>query len=546
MTDSLSAFDRYASLTDLEALKGASARPLRKSVRVNTLKCSVEDFRAWAEEKGWTLTPVPWCAEASFIDRENRETALGRDLRHLLGHFYMQEAASMLPPALLDPKPGEVILDLCAAPGSKTTQIAARLVCASPPTSPSLLHVTSIPQPLSPEEKGECLIVEQSQTHTFPSSSGGGDRGGGLEQRRTERGDRGGEAGLVIANDVQEKRLWVLNDAVQRTGAANVVIVRKVGQWYAKHMTERFDRVLCDAPCTAQGTARKDSDALNFCSEDSIAKMARLQVELLESAIHAAKVGGRIVYSTCTLTPEENESVVLNILNKYSDQLEVVHPKEALTSGLNWDMRAAISDSEIVQKSLNPHLNPSPFLRLWPQTYDTEGFFCAVLHKIKPTRAPEKVEMIRRHVGELSKSNSQALKKFCSEVYGTTFLLPGECLIERGQQVLLATVDAVEFPLPVTEYAFGIPFAKILTEGRFRIANDLASLRGHLATRSIIDLSDSQLSDLLSGHDSSCDPHLRGDMVLRSRGISIGVSLAKDGVLMNRLPRWVVKLGGKR
>ena len=129
------------------------------------------------------------------------------------------------------------------------------------------------------------------------------DPGGGGEDAR----------GVVVANDMQEKRLRILNDAVQRTGASSVVVTRKIGQWFARHLTERFDRVVCDAPCTAQGTARKDPTALQYSSQESIDKASRLQFQLLEAAIHAAKTGGRIVYSTCTLTPEENEAVVLAI-----------------------------------------------------------------------------------------------------------------------------------------------------------------------------------------------------------------------------------------
>src|SRR5204863_1262676 len=94
---------------------------------VNTLKTSVESFKQWAAEKKWQLTPVPWCPEGFFVDRDDRREALGKDLLHLLGHAYMQEAASMLPVALLDPQPGEAVLDMSAAPGSKTTQIAARM-----------------------------------------------------------------------------------------------------------------------------------------------------------------------------------------------------------------------------------------------------------------------------------------------------------------------------------------------------------------------------------------------------------------------------------
>src|SRR3989344_8314943 len=133
----LHSFNRYSPFTDLQALKEASSKPLRKSLRVNTLKSSIEKFQKWAEERGWKLEQVPWCQEGFFcapFDRAQGDTeeAFGRDLLHQLGHTYIQEAASMLPATLLDPQPGETILDLCSAPGSKTTQIAAP---APPPTA---------------------------------------------------------------------------------------------------------------------------------------------------------------------------------------------------------------------------------------------------------------------------------------------------------------------------------------------------------------------------------------------------------------------------
>src|SRR3989344_2072343 len=90
-------FDRYAAFTDVELLKKFSEKPLRKCLRVNTRKLTVEAFRAYAKEKGWKIEQVPWCAEGFFIDRENREEALGKDLLHILGITYMQEASSMLP-----------------------------------------------------------------------------------------------------------------------------------------------------------------------------------------------------------------------------------------------------------------------------------------------------------------------------------------------------------------------------------------------------------------------------------------------------------------
>ncbi len=306
-------FDRYADFTDLAVLKEASGRPLRKCLRVNTLKTSIEKVKQWGDRKGWKLESVPWCPEGFFIDREDRSEALGRDLLHLVGHFYMQEASSMLPVSLLAPKPEESVLDMSAAPGSKTSQSAA------------LMNNT----------------------------------------------------GVIIGNDVQENRLWTLKTALHRLGVLNVIVTKKVGQWFAKHMTDRFDAVLCDAPCTAQGTARKDSDALKYCSLENIKKMSRLQFQLLSAAIHTAKVGGRIVYSTCTLTPEENEGVIWLILNTFGDQVEVLDPGLAD----NFDYKIAINDSHIVQKAIGvPDDRLFPALRLWPQTYDTEGFFSVLLH----------------------------------------------------------------------------------------------------------------------------------------------------------------------
>jgi len=504
-------FDRYAPFTDLAALKAASNRPLRKCVRVNTLKCSVETFKKWAKEKGWKLSPVPWSEEGFFLERDDHGTALGRDLRHLLGHFYMQEAASMLPAELLDPQPGDAVLDLCAAPGSKTTQMAAALT----------------PGPSPASGRGE-----------------------------TRQG-----SGIVIANDMQEKRLRVLNDSIQRMGASNVVITRKVGQWFGRHLAERFDRVLCDAPCTAQGTCRKDSTALDYCSSASIAKAANLQRALLEAAIHACKVGGRIVYSTCTLTPEENEAVVFAILQRFGDCLEVVDPrKDEVVSG-KWKMSQAIDDSIVVQQSLKSHfpvhgLMPFmaerqlstfnfPLLRLWPQTYDTEGFFCAVLRKTGRTLPPEHMHMVERTSPVLSRLKKKMIHEEFQFLYGTDFLQEGDELVERGEQVMLTTQEAVSFPLPLTEYATGIPYAKDVGNGRYRLTNELVALRGERAKSQVMELTETELQQLLSGRDIPCSADLKGDTVLLHRGIAIGLGLAKGGLLLNRLPRWVVKLGGR-
>jgi len=475
-----SSFERYAPWTDLQVLKDISAKPLRKSLRVNTLKITVDDFVVAAKGRGWELSPVPWCPEGFFIEREDRSKALGRDLLHQVGCFYMQEAASMLPPALLGMKPGDAVLDMSAAPGSKTTQVAAAL-----------------------QERG------------VPSASLGVTRG------------------VIVANDVQENRLWTLKSNIHRLGATNVVITKKVGQWFAKHMTERFDRVLCDAPCTAQGTVRKDSDALRYCGLENIEKMARLQVQLLEAAIHAAKVGGTVVYSTCTLTPEENEGVVLQILKTFGDRVTVEKPEG------EWAEKP-IADSIMVQKTIDPDA-AHPMLRLWPQTLDTEGFFSVILKKHATTKEPEDMERVKFQEEPLPSRRIREAMEHFTELYGTPVLRDGETLFQLGENVLLTTTDVVRFGLPLQDFSLGLPFAKLLKDGRVRIAHEMATLRGHEATKGTLALDPKQLEDILDGKDTTCDPSLRGDMLLLAEGRCIGRGLAKEGLLKNNLPRLMIQ-----
>ncbi len=499
------AFERYGVFTDVKKLIESSAKPLRKSKRVNTLKCCIEEFKHWAKAKKWAIEPVPWCPEGFFVDRENREEAIGKDLLHILGYTYMQEAASMLPVVLLDPQPGETVLDMSAAPGSKATQIAAALTKQNPNPNPN-------PNPIP--------------------------------------------AGILVANDVQEKRIWALLSNLQRCGAVNVMVTRKVGQWFAGNMTEYFDRVLCDAPCTAQGTVRKDSDALMYCSMENTGKMARLQRELLESAIHATKVGGRIVYSTCTLTPEENEGVVLSILNKYCDQLKVVDPRGEDLGLRTWDKGKTIEDSMRVQEYLQKYaLSPnskvlSPFLRLWPQTFDTEGFFAAVLEKRAPTRDRGTKKNEPHRFECLPPARAREVSSRLEEWYGAEFLREGEALMATSEQLYVFPREFQRFRIPLSPSFVGLPFGKTTTHGLVRFSHEMATLRGHEATRQILTLSEDDLRRALQGKDLASD--LRqledGDVLLGikdeafDRPIIVGRGLLKEGKILNRLPREIVRM----
>jgi len=114
---------RYSQLTDWPLFKKYSCSFLRKSIRVNTLKISINDLKSRLE-KDWVLEPIPWCPDGFWITHKKDRLDVGNTVEHMLGYYYVQEAASMIPPIVLDAKPGEIVLDMCASPGSKASQIA--------------------------------------------------------------------------------------------------------------------------------------------------------------------------------------------------------------------------------------------------------------------------------------------------------------------------------------------------------------------------------------------------------------------------------------
>lgn len=296
--------ERYSQLTDWEAFKKISLTFLRRSIRVNTLKISVEDLKKRLE-KNWKLEQVPWCREGFWIEHAQKgRRDIGNLPEHSLGYIYVQEAASMIPPIVLDPKPGELVLDMCASPGSKTTQIAA--------------------------------IMKNK--------------------------------GLIIANDYQGLRLKPLGINLQRAGTTNALVTLSQGQGF-KGM--KFDRILVDAPCSGTGTIRKSFKTLLIWNPVMVNRLAGTQKQLIETAFRNLKDGGTLVYSTCTLEPEEDEGVIDFLLRKYDT---------ASLEDIKLPIKRSPAILEFEGQSYNPEIRKC--LRIWPQDNDTEGFFVAKIKKL--------------------------------------------------------------------------------------------------------------------------------------------------------------------
>ena len=214
---------------------------------------------------------------------------------HEAGVYYLQEASAMAPVMLLDPQPGERICDLCAAPGGKTTQIAGRLA----------------------------------------------------------------GAGFLLCNEINPKRAKILSRNIERLGVANALVTNEHPAILADRYAGFFDRVLIDAPCSGEGMFRKEEAAVTDWSPETVEMCARRQAEILHSGARLVRPGGRLVYSTCTFAPQENEEAVAQFLQ--------THPE--------------FVPEEVEAPWFTPGENGS--FRLWPHKLLGEGHFAAVLRRIE-------------------------------------------------------------------------------------------------------------------------------------------------------------------
>jgi len=293
---------RYEKFTDVAALKKYSTSYLRKAIRVNTIKTNVETVVARLKDE-WHLEPVPWCPEGFWIThKKGIRTDIGNLLEHALGYIYIQDPASMIPPLVLRPQPGDTVLDMCAAPGSKTTQMAALM----------------------------------------------------------------NNEGVIVANDVAHQRLAALGINIQRMGVLNAIVTQNQGQ----RITGIFDKILLDAPCSATGTIRRSGSSLRMWSLPALQRISSLQRTLLGRSWKLLKPGGVMVYSTCSLEPEENEMVVHEFVSKNVDASVIPFELKISSPGTLTSFEGVTFLDEVKN-----------CLRIFPQDNDCEGFFVAKLQK---------------------------------------------------------------------------------------------------------------------------------------------------------------------
>ncbi|WP_242622708.1 RsmB/NOP family class I SAM-dependent RNA methyltransferase [Lachnoclostridium sp. Marseille-P6806] len=469
-------------------------REPRRALRTNTLLLSPEELAA-ALPESFGLSPVPW-AEEGFYYRSAEEVRPGLHPFHDAGLYYMQEPSAMAVAALSGVCPGERVLDLCAAPGGKTTQLAARM-----------------------------------------------------------RGQ-----GLLVSNEISPARVRVLSQNVERMGLSGVIVTNETPEALARRFPAYFDRIVVDAPCSGEGMFLKEEQARIGWTEDNIRLCAARQDEILEAAQSMLCEGGVLVYSTCTFAPEENEGTVLRFLSAYPDFHIQAAPESCFRAGIAAGQPDFLENPEYLagclpgtvperraelREELEAELREelSLSLRLWPHRLEGEGHFVCILKRDgqradkaegeRPRRADEEALRLWRSFRmenltgpEEAELSEERIISFGDELY----LLP--CPISlNGLKTLrpgldLGTVKRGRFE-PSHALALGGGGVGLCPKRSVNFAPEDVRVRNYL------------WGDTLFLEPESMDEagEEKGWVLVRTAGWPLGWAKAAGGVLKNHYPR---------
>ncbi|MDO9546852.1 MAG: hypothetical protein Q7J07_08925 [Pelolinea sp.] len=426
----------YLTPSEFEMLNTSIKSELPLSIRINQLKTETDKaIRVWEQSYQWKPSPIPFCESGYWI--EGRDTSPSKTIEHRLGYFYIQEAASMLPAELFDFEgiPQPLILDMAASPGGKTIHLA----------------------------------------------------------------DRTMDKGLIIANDASRSRINALRIVLQNWGAINQAITNMPGEWYGSAYPETFDAVLLDAPCSMQGLRTSVSHSTRPITENEIQSLADRQFQLLKSALQTAKIGGQVIYSTCTLSPLENEAVVSHILSAYGDAVAIVNIQPRLPAPA-----PAVT-----------HFEGTPFhsqitnaARLWPHVFGTAGFFCAKFVKVGAIQPDKEINIWggspKLKGAHLNDKESSELSEQISSLYGIDLraIMDSHALSfweNNGNMYLIpAKLSAIVPELPIL--SMGMLAGKSYPNG-WQPSHEFVSRFGDLFTKNVYTLDEAYHAAWLRGED---------------------------------------------
>ena len=412
--------------------------------------------------QGIELEPIPEINNAYFVTKG--DDLIGKTLEHTLGKYYIQSLSSMVPPLILNPTEKDVVMDLCAAPGSKSTQLAE-------------------------------LMKYQ---------------------------------GTLYANEPNLNRIKALVHNLDKMNILNMRIIKNKGEILSKSFNHFFDKILVDAPCSALGVVQKKQEVSNWWSEKSANVISDLQLKLLISAIKMAKVGGEIVYSTCTLTVEENEFIINKVLEKY--------PVELIEFDLN--LKHIPGFTKIANYNFDASLNLTK--RIIPWEIKSEGFFVAKLKKIDAT------EIRKNSFNKFSKktivsANSHKIKKYLEDIsnqFGISLrnFSKYKYLIS-GNDLNFTNADSIDCD-PDYFLRIGTKFGIIDKNNLCKLHSHAAQVFGNFAIKNIYEIKNEEdLKIYMSGGIIKDNFTEFGQKIIKYNNMFLGTGVANDTSLKSQFPR---------
>ncbi len=428
----------------------------------------------------WELVPVPWCTEGYYYKPPAQP---GKHPWHEAGAYYIQEPSAMSAAELLGAEPGEKILDLCAAPGGKTTQIAGKM-------------------------KGQ---------------------------------------GLLVSNEYYPNRAKILSQNVERMGIANTVVLNESTEHLRKGFSGFFDRILVDAPCSGEGMFRKDPGAAEEWSAENVEMCAGRQQEILSHAAEMLRPGGVLVYATCTFSPQENEGCLAWFLAHYPEySLQKVETAEQYFSPgrPEWAVNGTYPEAEIQKDKLCaayrlwPHKLrgeghfAAKMVKKGMENKNSEGMRYQEKNRKgrtgKNARIEEAVQLFRDFEeralqGALQERLKGKFTLFCDQLY----LIPEEMPDLKGWKVLRAGLHL-----------------GVCKKNRFEPSHALALYLDPKQAKQTVEIQAEEALKYLHGETIFYDTEQKGWVLVCMEGVPLGWGKSANGVVKNHYPKGLRMLCG--
>lgn len=474
---SLKRFSGVLSPSERHKIIEIQTNPLPTGIRVNVLKADPKiAIQDWAARYRWDIQPIPFCENGWTIQESS--TSPGTTIEHRMGQYYLQDAASMVPVSLFDMDSDDrpLILDMAASPGGKTTHLI----------------------------------------------------------------DRTYDRGFILANDASKGRISALRSVLAGWGGINFAITNYPGESFGDWYPETFDRVLLDAPCSMENLRPAPNHPMRETTTDERIRLQERQIQLLASGLRSLKVGGQLVYATCSLAPEEDEAVIDALLKRYPDafSIEDVSGKFPIkTPGL----------THFEGRDFHPDLNNA--LRLWPHLTGMSGFFCVLLSKTNSVKSefspPPSRDFSKTDLEKLAQADKNFIFNRIKRNYGLdldevihAYHLE---LYQRHEQLFLIPQRYLEQFSTLPYSYIGMPIGRRVNDS-LEPAHEFISRFGREFTRGMIRIEDDRVEQWIAGRDirhPDTDLEARSQYLLvtddNGRNLGLGKLLPKR--LRNMLPR---------